>query len=341
MSRMLKNILYIGNKLSSPKSNVSSISTLGPLLEQEHYTVYYASAKVNKLARLFDMVRQVVLLRHRVDVVLIDTYSTWNFYYALVVSQLCRLFGLRYILSLNGGNLPYRLQKSPKWSNLLFKPAYRMVSPSLYLKTQFKQYGYPEVTYIPNNLLLAQYPFQEKTYHTVKLLWVRSFSKIYNPSMAVRVLKQLLDDGVAASLCMVGPDTGDGSLQDTKALAELLGVRVTFTGKLSKPEWIALAQDHNMFINTTNFDNAPVSVIEAMALGLAVVSTNVGGMPYLITHGQEGVLVPPEAPEAMANAIKTLATQTAKTKAMAVSARKKVERFDWPVVKTQWFALLQ
>ena len=68
---------------------------------------------------------------------------------------------------------------------------------------------------------------------------------------------------------------------------------MNFTGKLSKQEWRDLSKDYNVFINTTNFDNTPVSVIEAMALGIPVVSTNVGGLPFLITDKVDGVLVEP------------------------------------------------
>ena len=84
-----------------------------------------------------------------------------------------------------------------------------------------------------------------------------------------------------ATLAMIGPDV-DGSLTKVKDLARKKNLDVNFTGKLSKPEWINYSKDFNVFINTTNFDNTPVSVIEAMALGLPVVSTNVGGMPFLI-----------------------------------------------------------
>ena len=80
---------------------------------------------------------------------------------------------------------------------------------------------------------------------------------------------------------MVGPDK-DGSLEKTKQYAKEKGVlhRVRFTGGLSKTEWIELSKDYNIFINTTNVDNTPVSVMEAMALGFPVISTNVGGVPF-------------------------------------------------------------
>jgi glycosyltransferase involved in cell wall biosynthesis len=116
---------------------------------------------------------------------------------------------------------------------------------------------------------------------------------------------------------------------------------VTFTGKLEKMEWVALARDHDIFINTTNFDNMPVSVIEAMALGLPVISSNVGGLPYLIDHQTDGMLVPPNDAEAFVNSITQLSNQPELVKDLVTNARKKAERFDWEVVKQQWFRLLE
>ena len=335
----MKNVLYIGNKLRNRKSNVSSISVLGPLLEQEGFKLTYASSYTNKLRRMLDMLWTCIKHRKQTDVVLIDTYSTQNFYYALLVSQLCRILKLKYIPSLNGGNLPMRLKKYTRLSGIIFNPAYKLISPSVYLKEAFEAFGYKNVVYIPNSLEMEQYAFHEKQLDQVKILWVRSFSKIYNPELAVTVLKKLQDDGIKASLCMVGPDT-DGSMERVKSLATNLGVSVTITGKLPKKDWIALAKDYNIFINTTNYDNMPVSVIEAMALGLPVVSTNVGGLPYLLQHEKEALWVPPKDEEAFVTAIKQLIYNPVATKTMTFNARKKVEQFDWELVKHQWIKLL-
>ncbi|MGY0392935.1 glycosyltransferase family 4 protein [Bizionia sp. KMM 8389] len=257
------------------------------------------------------------------------------------MSQLCRLLGVDYIPILHGGDLPRRLEDSPKLSALLFKPAKHLVSPSLYLQSVFNDYGYADVVYIPNSLELQRYAFAKKSYGTIRMLWVRSFSEIYNPQLAVRVLKGLQDIGYSCSLCMVGPDTGDGSLEAVKTLADDLAVSVTFTGKLSKTAWLALAADYNVFINTTNFDNMPVSVLEAMALGLPIVSTDVGGLPYLISSGETGMLVPAADTQAFVAAIQDLVADPEAAEAMAVRARNMVAAFDWPAVQPAWMAVLE
>jgi glycosyltransferase involved in cell wall biosynthesis len=138
---------------------------------------------------------------------------------------------------------------------------------------------------------------------------------------------------------MVGPDS-DGCLNDVKEYAKSLGLKVTFTGKLNKEDWISLSKNYNIFINTTNFDNTPVSVIEAMALGLPVISTNVGGMPFLIENQKTGILVAPNSIESFVTEINKIMTSPEKANHLAMVARKKVEDFDWSRIKTQWIKVL-
>ena len=335
----MKHLVYIGNQLQLKGNTVSTIDTLGKGLEGLGYKLTYASSKKMMVLRLLDMLWTVFKHRKTADYVLIDTYSTLNFYYALFVSQWCRFLKLNYLPILHGGNLPQRLQSHPKLSQYIFNYAYINISPSAYIYECFKEKGY-HCQVIPNSLELSKYPYTERPIKTIKLLWVRSFSKIYNPTLAVDVLEQLLKKGYEASLCMVGPEK-DGSLASTKAYAQSKAVAVTFTGKLSKNEWIQRAKDYNVFINTTNFDNMPVSVIEAMALGLPIVSTNVGGLPYLITNNKHGLLVQPNDTDAFVKAITVLLNNTEFTQTLTKNARAKAESFDWTVVKSEWEFILK
>ena len=288
----MKNVLYIGNALSKKGKTSTTIDALSEHLK-EIYAVKIASKKSNKFLRLLDMIKLVLVNKAKTDIVLIDTYSTVNFYYALIISQLCRFFNLKYIPILHGGNIENRLKYSSRLSYLIFNNAYKLVAPSNFLKTIFKTYDYEDVTYIPNSIEIDKYEFKKRDIDTIKLLWLRSFSSIYNPEQAILVLEQLQKRGYNTELIMIGPDV-DGSMIKVKDLAKRRNLNVKFTGKLSKPDWIKLSIDCNVFINTTNIDNTPVSVIEAMALGLPIVSTNVGGIPFLISESKEGLLVPPQ-----------------------------------------------
>jgi len=331
-------VLYIGNKLSKHGLNATTIETLGPQLQDLGFEITYSSSVKNFFFRILSMLVAVSFAPKNARI-LIDTYSTNAFWYAYFCSQLARLLGKKYYPILHGGNLPNRLQKNPKLCQQLFGNAQLNIAPSGYLKHYFEAAGYENVVLIPNSIALSQYSFKERSVFAPKLFWVRAFAQLYHPEMAVEVLVELKKTFPDASLTMVGPDK-DGSLQLTKELAEKQGVAVTFTGQLSKEAWWNLAKDHDIFLNTTHFDNTPVSVLEAMALGLAVVSTNVGGIPFLVTDKKEALLVADGAVMEMKNAIINLVENPILAKKITTEARNLVHTMDWEVVKNKWISVL-
>lgn len=332
-------ILYIGNKLAASGRTPTTVDTLGKQFE-EFLDVVTVSDKFNKVARFWDMCSSVFLHKNA-DYVIIDTYSTSAFYFAWAVAQCCRLLGKKYIPILHGGSLPERLDSSPLLSKSIFYHSYMNVAPSGYLHHEFEVRGYPRLVTIPNNIDLSIYKYKERNIIRPKLLWVRSFAEIYNCTMAVDVLEILLKKHPDAELCMVGPDK-DGSMQKTINLAKRYGIdsHLKVTGQMTKSEWHRLSDDYDIFISTTNFDNTPVSVIEAMALGLPVISTNVGGVPYLVKNGVDALLVEKGNAKEMADKIENLLTNFKMAHAISRNARVKAESFGWENVKKQWQSLL-
>jgi len=159
--------------------------------------------------------------------------------------------------------------------------------------------------------------------------------------MASDVLENQLQNFSDAELCMVGPDK-DGSMEEFRKYIILKGIenKVKITGKLSKEDWIALSENYDFFLNTTNVDNTPISVIEAMALGLIVISTNVGGIPYLLEHKKDAYLVESQNAEQMTNSVLELMHNSELASQLMQNARKKAESFRWEKVKRNWIELL-
>lgn len=275
------------------------------------------------------------------ELVLIDVYSTQAFWYFVLCAQLCRLVGIPYVPILHGGNLPERLKGNRWFIYSIFRQASLCISPSAYLKAAVNPLGIV-VEVIPNSLDIKQYHFFRRRKFAPKLLWVRSFHRIYNPLLAVRLVHELTRHGMDPYLTMVGADK-DGSRLEAEQLAFRLGVndRVTFTGRLSKQSWIDLSTDSDIFINTTDFDNMPVSVIEAMALGLAVVSTNVGGLPSLIHDGYDGIMVPKDDSEAFVRSILRIVGDPDLGMKLAHNGRKKAESFAWEEIRPMWESVIQ
>lgn len=336
----MKTLVYIGNKISEHGFNVSTIDTLGVLLQDEGYKVIMASSKKNILLRFFHMLWVVFKHRKEVDFVVIDTYSTLSFWYAFYVSKLCKYLNLSYIPILHGGNLPYRFNKSRKATRSVVNHAFKTVIPSQYLNAHLKEFEIPRVELIPNAIELQNYNFKERGSFQPKLLWVRSLAKIYNPEMAVQVFSILKNEYPDAQLTMVGPFK-DISKSEMQRIINSYSLEVKLTGKLDKNEWIARAKDFDIFINTTTIDNMPVSVIEAMALGLPVVSTNVGGIPFLIDHGKTGLLVDSNNTQAMAEAIKKYLNDFNFASQIAANANAQVQNLQWNVVKHQWIQMFE
>ncbi|WP_341220827.1 glycosyltransferase family 4 protein [Polaribacter atrinae] len=334
-----KKILYIGNNLTKKTKYNSTLMVLSSLLRQEGFLVTVSSDKTNKLVRLIDMCFSLLKNIRKTDYVLIDTFSTINFYYALIISQLSRLFKLKYIPILHGGNLPIRLDKNPLFCDLIFKNSYKNIAPSNYLKSAFEKKGY-ETMFIPNIVEIENYNFKLRRSLEPKLFWVRAFKEIYNPTLAIKVLDVLKKEYPKAKLCMVGPFVDTSYTDCVKLVSELkLENSVEFTGVLLKEDWHKKSQEFDVFINTTNFDNTPVSVMEAMALGLPIVTTNVGGIPFLIDDKIDGLLVSKANVEEMADAIITILNNTFPN--LSIKAREKVTHFSWENNKEKWFQILK
>jgi glycosyltransferase involved in cell wall biosynthesis len=114
---------------------------------------------------------------------------------------------------------------------------------------------------------------------------------------------------------------------------------VVFPGCLGGERKLAVLVGADIFLNTASIDNTPVSVLEAMASGLCVVSTNVGGIPDLLAHEKDALLVPADSPSAMAEAAKRILMEPGLAERLSLDARCKAEGFDWRAVRPQWDAL--
>lgn len=335
-----KIVLYLGNKLKSKGSNPTTVDLLSDALRQEGYTVYAYSSKKNKILRLIDMLLAIKRLRSKIDYALIDTYSTSAFWFAYISAKILQHYNIPYVPVLHGGNLPVRFKKNKKRVLWLLRNATINVSPSNYLYEFFNSKGIKHLVKIPNAIQIEGYNFKIRPYPKPHLLWVRAFAHIYNPLLAIKTLELLLATYPEAKLSMVGP-VKDKSFDQCKSYIDEKQLPVTITGQLPKEDWIAYAEDFDVFLNTTTIDNMPVSVVEAMALGLLVVSTNVGGLPYLIEDGKDGVLVNMNDEKEMVKAIEALLENPALSKKISQNARQKAKGFSWEVLKERWLSVLK
>ncbi|MEF1200557.1 glycosyltransferase family 4 protein [Vibrio owensii] len=332
-------ILYIGNK-SRDGINPTTIDALANKLG-EYCDIVTCSNKKNIMFRMIDMLYSIFKHRNSIDFVLIDTYSTSNFYYAFFCSQLCRILSLRYINILHGGSLPARIKKSKFMSSLIFKNAYKLVSPSLYLQNEFKKKGYNAI-FLPNYIDVNEYNYRFRCKSKKKLIYVRAISRTYNPIMLARAVKILISSYPEIHVDLVGPNKLDGEYEEIIKYIDDNSLQKNFTlhGFLTKEEWKKLAAECDIFINTTNVDNMPLTVIEAMALGLPIISTNVGGIPYMINDYTNGLLVEPNDHNMLADKISELFEDEVLYRKISKNVEVEIIKYDWNNIAHRWAAIL-
>ena len=329
-------ILLIGNLLSRHGLNPTAIEDLALSLS-EKYTIVTASDKLNSLHRLWDMICCIMKHQKSCKLIILDVFSTKAILFSICVILLAKMYKIPYIPVLRGGYLGKRYKKHPHIFNFLLTDARTIISPSEYLRESFQNNGF-SITVIPNYIDLEKYRFKTRKKINPHLLWVRSIHNIYNPSMAIHVLGKIRKIYPNARLCMVGPVKDDRVMEQLKILISRLDLQdhVLFSGQLSKIEWTALSKDYDIFINTTDYDNNPVTLLEAMALGLPIVSTNVGGVPYLIDDNVTGLLVEAKKSEQMVEKINELISGKIDGYQIARNAREKVSHYDKNQIIKQW-----
>ena len=115
------------------------------------------------------------------------------------------------------------------------------------------------------------------------------------------------------------------------------GLRVL--GRLGRAEVVDLYHNADVMLNPTRVDNMPNSVLEAMACGLPVVSTNVGGVPYIVRDGETALLVPPDDAGRMAQAVLDIHRDKTRREALASNGLREVAQYYWSEVRLKWLNL--
>jgi len=336
-----RSVLIVGNFFSSAGGTRSIGEELAPRLGQRGWSVLSVSRKRNRLARLADMTLSAWLWRKRFGAAQVDVFSDTAFLWAEAVCWTLRRARRPYVLALRGGRLPEFAQSNPSRVGRLLASAAIVTAPSPYLLRRMAAYC-PEIVLLPNAVDLRLYPFRARRHVKPRLVWLRAFHGIYNPEMAIRVLANIRTRIPDATLTMIGPDKGDGSLARVRQLADELHVSdcvqiVLGVPKTEVPRWL---DEGDIFLNTTNIDNTPVSVLEAMACGLCVVTTDAGGLPYMLTDGKDALLTPRGDAEAMSDAVQRLFDDADLAASLSANAARTAAPCDWPLVLRQWELLL-
>ncbi len=245
------------------------------------------------------------------------------------------------VVNYRGGEAQQYLTNSIKWVRPTLSRVNTLVVPSGFLQNIFADFSF-SAQVIPNIVNLQQ--FKPRSHVGVRnnqsphIVITRNLEAIYGLKTAVEAIAILQKSipNVQVSIAGSGPQLNE-LIQLIEA--KKLQPNITLTGKLTPQEVAVLYAEADVMLNPTTVDNMPNSVLEAMGCGLPVVTTNVGGIPYIVTDNQTALLVEPNNPEIMAARLLQLFEDPQLYKKLAENGLKEVERYTWQNVKQQWLGL--
>lgn len=299
--------------------------------------------RIKYIRTIVTSVAYLVTLLRRVpgcDVVHAFSASYWSFLLAPVPALLVAgLFRKRSILNYHSGEAADHLRRFGWHVRPLARLADMIVVPSGFLVETFARHGLGAIA-IPNTLpdpLPLRRPHHDPR---PRFLSNRNLEPMYGVATTLHAFQRIQAAFPEAELTIVG----DGSQRRAlESLASSLALtRVRFLGAVSPTRMAQVYTEADFFLNASRIDNMPLSIMEAFAAGLPVVTTRAGGIPWIVRHEENGLLVECDDAEGMAAAALRLLHDHELAARLARTAREEVlSRYTWAAVEPQWVALYQ
>jgi glycosyltransferase involved in cell wall biosynthesis len=271
----------------------------------------------------------------RANIVHVMANSGWSWHlFAMPAIRIAALRGTPVVVNYRGGEAGPFLDKAAASVRATLRHSAGLLLPSGFLVEVFARHGM-QGRVVPNIIDLVRfhpaehYPPNPQAPH---IMVARNLEPIYGIDVALRAFAVVAAKLPAARLSIAG----SGPLrQELEQLAATLGVadRVRFTGRLDRDQMAALYREADLSLNPSHVDNMPNSVLESLASGVPVVSTDVGGVPFIVEHGRTALLVPANDAEAMGAAALQIMTDPACTTALRTAGLQAVQRYRWEAVR--------
>jgi glycosyltransferase involved in cell wall biosynthesis len=292
------------------------------------------------LARFIPYAARLWEVAGRTDLLHIMANSGWSWHlYAAPAIGIARLRGKPAVVNYRGGEAETFLARSSARVAKTMQRASALVVPSGFLQRAFEQRGIRSEI-VPNIIDVERFKPAIGVVGAGKcrIVVTRNLEAIYDIPMALRAFSLVVEAIPAASLVVAGSGP---ELQRLRSLAAELGIveRVDFCGSLDRDQIAELYRSASLVLNPSRVDNMPNSVLEAMASGVPVVSTNVGGVPWILRHEINGLLVASGDHAAMAAAATRVLGDRELASRLRTAALADIQQYTWPRIEQQWGAV--
>lgn len=275
--------------------------------------------------------------RNQVFHIFANSGWAWHLFAAPAI-VIGRLRGVRIIVNYRGGNAEPFLRSTVPYVTKMLASVDRLVTPSGFLKDVFARFGLQSQV-VSNIVDLTRFGARERgSTDAPHLIVTRNLEPIYDIPMAIRAYARVRERYPAARLTVAG--TGPERAR-CESLARELGVAdgVSFAGRIDNDQIPELYAGADIALNPSTVDNMPISILEAYASGVPVVTTDVGGIPYIAFHDRTALLVSPGDDEAMAASACRLLGDPELVDRLVEAGQTEARSYDWLNVKEQWLAV--
>lgn len=272
----------------------------------------------------------------KVDLVHVMANSGWAWHlFAAPAIWLARLRQVAVIVNYRGGEAASFFDRQIRWVRPSLRRADCVVVPSGFLLEVFHQWNFT-ATIVPNIIDLSRFRPRPNLPAAPHIVVTRNLEDIYDIPTAVQAFAIVKQTYPNARLTVAGSGP---RLEALKSLCShlKLGDSVRFTGRLDNDEMAALYASATLMLNSSIADNMPISVLESLASGVPVVSTAVGGIPYLVKHEETALLVPPRDPSSMAKAAVRLISEPHLAARLSDAGLADVRQYAWSNVSAKLF----
>jgi glycosyltransferase involved in cell wall biosynthesis len=251
----------------------------------------------------------------------------WHLFAAPAI-WVARLRRVPVLVNYRGGEAARFLARHGALVRWTMRRASLLAVPSGFLESVFGQHGMPAMV-LPNIVDLERFhPRSSGRGSAAHVVVTRNLEPIYDNASALQAFALVVEQMPQARMTIAGSGPLAGELRSLAAALGLAG-RVHFAGRLDRDDVATLLREADVCLNPSLADNMPNSVLEALASGLPVVSTNVGGVPHIVRHEHTALLVPAQQPAAMADAVLRLLRDETLWRRMSAAGLEEVQRYSW------------
>ena len=295
--------------------------------------VKYVRTVVTSIAYITSLFARV----RKYDVIHIFSASYFSFVLAPTPALLIgKLFGKKLLLNYHSGEAGDHLQRWRRSAIPTIRLADVLIVPSSYLVRVFAKFGLPAKP-IFNLIETDRFVFRERPTLRPVFLSNRNFERHYRVDLVLRAFAIIQDRIPEARLIVAGDGPERPSLE---RLARELSLNNTeFTGRVGHERVVELYDSADIFLNGSEIDNQPLSLLEAFACGLPVVTTDAGGIPDMVTAEKTALVVASgDYTQLAASALRLLDDSTL-AKRIIEQAREECRKYRWEAVRDQWLNL--